>query len=337
VRSREVAIWLLGCCALVFLIIVVGGITRLTHSGLSIVEWQPLLGWIPPLSAADWQALFEKYKLTPEFKRVNFAMTLEGFRSIFWWEYLHRLLGRLIGLAFLVPFLWFVARGAVRGALAWKLAGIFVLGGLQGALGWFMVQSGLVDDPRVSHFRLTAHLSLAFLIFAAMLWVALGLLEPRTRDAGDRVAKSISHGTVLLVFLMVLTGGLVAGLRAGKAYNTFPLMNGHLIPPEILQIEPWWKNFFWNIATVQFDHRLFAWLLAFLVPWLWWRCRSLAADVRFASSLLLGLLVLQISLGISTLLLAVPVTLGVAHQGTAALVFGSAILLMHRLRGPVVA
>jgi cytochrome c oxidase assembly protein subunit 15 len=339
-RNRGVAAWLLGCCGLVFLIIVVGGITRLTHSGLSIVEWQPLLGWIPPLSAADWQVLFDKYKLTPEFQRVNSSMTLEGFKSIFWWEYLHRLLGRVIGLAFLLPYLWFLARRAITGALAWKLAAIFVLGGLQGALGWFMVQSGLVDDPRVSHFRLTAHLSLAFLIFAAMLWVALGLLEPRVRATGDkalRMTKGLAHGAVLLVFLMVLTGGLVAGLRAGKAYNTFPLMNGHLIPPEILQIEPWWRNFFWNIATVQFDHRLFAWLLAFLVPWLWWRCRSMAEDVRFASSLLLGLLVLQITLGISTLLLAVPVPLGVAHQGTAALVFGAAIFLMHRLRGPVVA
>ncbi len=315
--------------------IVVGGITRLTHSGLSIVEWQPLIGAIPPLSDADWNALFEKYKQTPEYRHVNAGMALEGFKGIFWWEYLHRLLGRLIGVAFLVPYLWFLARGAIRGSLAWKLAVIFVLGGLQGAMGWYMVKSGLVEDPRVSHFRLTAHLGLAFIILAAMLWVALGLVQPRLRAAGDRMAKGLAHGVVFLVFLMVLSGGLVAGLRAGKAYNTFPLMNGHWIPPEILQLEPWWKNIFWNIATVQFDHRLIAWLLAFFVPLLWWRCRN--TEAKLAASVLLALLVLQVVLGISTLLLAVPVVLGVAHQGVASLVLCAAIWTMQTLRGPVVA
>jgi len=334
-HDRSIAAWLFACCALVVLMIVVGGITRLTHSGLSIVEWQPLVGAIPPLSDADWNTLFEKYKQTPEYQRVNAGMALEGFKGIFWWEYLHRLLGRLIGVAFLVPYLWFLARGAIRGSLAWKLGAIFVLGGLQGAMGWYMVKSGLVDDPRVSHFRLTAHLGLAFLILAAMLWVALGLLHPRVRAAGDRMAKGLAHGTAFLVFFMVLTGGLVAGLRAGKAYNTFPLMNGHWIPPEILQLEPWWKNFFWNIATVQFDHRLGAWLLAFLVPLLWWRCRN--SEAKLAASVLLALVVLQIALGISTLLLAVPVTLGVLHQGVASLVLCAAIWTMQTLRGPVVA
>ena len=311
--------------------IVVGGITRLTHSGLSIVEWQPLIGAIPPLSDADWNALFEKYKQTPEYRRVNAGMTLEGFKGIFWWEYLHRLLGRLIGVAFLVPYLWFLARGAIRGSLAWKLAAIFFLGGLQGAMGWYMVKSGLVEDPRVSHFRLTAHLGLAFVILAAMFWVALGLVQPRLRAAGDRMAKGLAHGVVFLVFLMVLSGGLVAGLRAGKAYNTFPLMNGHWIPPEILQLEPWWRNIFWNIATVQFDHRVVAWLLAFLVPLLWWRCRN--TEAKLAASVLLALLVLQIVLGISTLLLSVPVVLGVAHQGVASLVLCAAIWTMHSLKG----
>jgi cytochrome c oxidase assembly protein subunit 15 len=179
-RSRfAVAAWLLACCALVFAMVVIGGMTRLTHSGLSIVEWQPIVGTLPPLNDAQWAETFAKYQKTPEFRLRNHDMTLAGFKGIFWWEYFHRLLGRVIGVAFLLPFLYFVARGAVRGALAWKLAGIFVLGGLQGALGWYMVKSGLVDDPRVSSVRLAAHLGLAFLIYGAMLWVALGLLAPR--------------------------------------------------------------------------------------------------------------------------------------------------------------
>ena len=335
--NRAMATWLLACCALVVAMIVVGGITRLTHSGLSIVEWQPLLGAIPPLSEADWNVLFEKYKLTPEYRKVNAGMPLEGFKSIFWWEYIHRLLGRGIGMAFLLPYLWFLARRAVHGALAWKLAGIFVLGGLQGAMGWYMVKSGLVDDPRVSHFRLTAHLGLAFLILAAMLWVAMDLLAPRAAapDPALRGRRVLAWHVVGFVALMVLTGGLVAGLRAGHAYNTFPLMNGHVVPPEILQLDPLWKNFFWNIATVQFDHRLFAWVLAFAVPVLWWKCRGVP-QARLAAGVLLGLLALQVTLGISTLLLYVPVALGVAHQGVASLVLCAALWTAHSLSRRVV-
>ena len=331
--NRAMAAWLLLCCALVVTMIVVGGITRLTHSGLSIVEWQPLLGAIPPLSEADWVALFEKYKLTPEYQKVNFGMPLEGFKSIFWWEYLHRLLGRGIGMAFLLPYLWFLARRAVHGATAWKLAGIFVLGGLQGAMGWYMVKSGLVDDPRVSHFRLTAHLGLAFVILAAMLWVAMDLLSPRAAvpEPSLRGRRVLAWHVVGFVALMVLTGGLVAGLRGGHAYNTFPLMNGHVVPPEILQLEPLWKNFFWNIATVQFDHRLFAWLLAFTVPLLWWQCRAVP-QARLATGVLLAILALQVTLGISTLLLHVPVALGVAHQGVASLVLCAALWSAHALQ-----
>lgn len=335
--NRSMAAWLLACCALVVLMIVVGGVTRLTHSGLSIVEWQPLVGAIPPLSEADWVALFEKYKQTPEYQKVNLGMPLEGFKSIFWWEYLHRLLGRLIGVAFLLPYLWFLARRAVHGTLAWKLAAIFVLGGLQGAMGWYMVKSGLVDDPRVSHFRLTAHLGLAFLILGAMLWVAMDLLAPRAPDPRRRGRRVLAWHVVGFVAMMVLTGGLVAGLRAGHAYNTFPLMNGHLVPPEILQLEPWWRNLFWNVATVQFDHRLFAWILAFTVPVLWWKCRHDGPHVRLAANALLAVLVLQVTLGIATLLLAVPVALGVAHQGVAALVFCAALWCAHALGRPVLA
>jgi cytochrome c oxidase assembly protein subunit 15 len=314
---RHVACWLLACAALVFAIVVVGGATRLTRSGLSIVEWQPLVGALPPLSQADWQELFAKYRETPEFRQVNFDMTLEGFKRIFWWEYVHRLLGRLVGVVFFVPFLWFLLRRRLEGALVWKLAGIFVLGGLQGALGWWMVKSGLVDDPRVSHFRLTAHLGLALAIFSAQFWLALGLLSPKDRP-------SPLWWLPLAVFLMALTGGMVAGLRAGYAYNTFPLMNGHLVPPEILMLEPWWRNFLYNMATVQFVHRSFFWALAVAIPILWWRHRELRA-----AHFLMAAFVLQAALGISTLLLAVPAALGTAHQGGAVLLLAAALWTAH--------
>ncbi len=342
-RARDaIAWWLLVCCALVLAMVVVGGVTRLTHSGLSIVEWQPIVGALPPLNDAQWLAAFEKYKLTPEFRLVNHAMDVAQFKGIFWWEYIHRLLGRLIGVAFFVPMLWFAWRRRFDLRLAGKLAAIFVLGAMQGAMGWYMVASGLVDDPRVSHFRLTAHLGLAFLIFGAMLWVAMDLLWPREpRPAATRRPRALAWTVSALTAFMVLSGGLVAGIRAGKAYNTFPLMNGHVIPPEILMIEPWWRNFFYNMATVQFDHRLGAWALIVLVPILWFRARSLAdawsaagdpqggRRLRRASHALLAIAALQVALGIATLLSAVAVPLGVAHQGVAVLVFAAALATTH--------
>jgi heme a synthase len=329
-----IATWLLACCALVFAMVVVGGITRLTHSGLSIVEWQPIVGTVPPLDEGAWQEAFRKYRQTPEFRHVNPAMDLAGFKGIFWWEYAHRLLGRLIGAAFLVPLLWFAARRRIPGPLMWKLAAIFALGALQGALGWYMVQSGLVDNPRVSQFRLTAHLGLALLIYAAMLWIALDLLVARAIDPGPKGLRRFAFALVALVFAQALSGGLVAGIRAGFAYNTFPLMNGYVVPPGMLVLDPWYLNFFANVATVQFDHRLIAWLLALLVPWFWARVRRTAVSRRakIAADLLLGALALQIALGISTLLLAVPVPLAAAHQAGAILVFTAALLAAHALR-----
>jgi cytochrome c oxidase assembly protein subunit 15 len=332
--GRGVAAWLLVCAALVAAMVVVGGITRLTHSGLSIAEWQPLVGTIPPLSEAGWQAVFERYRQTPEYKLVNKGMSLAEFKGIFWWEYFHRLLGRGIGVVFLLPLLWFWWRGRIDARLGWKLAGVFVLGGLQGAMGWYMVASGLVDEPRVSHLRLTAHLGLAFVILGAMLWVAFDLLFPRRAlAAGPSRLAAVVAG---LVFLQVLAGGLVAGIRAGKAYNTFPLMNGHLVPPETFVLEPWWLNFFNNMAAVQLDHRLLAWVLLLVVPWLWWRVRRSGASrvARVGADLLLGLVALQFALGVATLLLVVPVGLAAAHQGVATLVFGAALLAAHALRAP---
>jgi cytochrome c oxidase assembly protein subunit 15 len=333
--ERAVAAWLLACCALVFAMVVVGGVTRLTHSGLSIVEWQPIVGALPPLDEAGWRETFGKYQQTPEYRLVNPGMSLDGFKSIFWWEYVHRLLGRLIGAAFLLPLLGFALRGKIPRGLTWKLAGIFALGALQGAMGWYMVQSGLVDNPRVSHYRLTAHLGIAFLIYAAMLWIALDLLFPSASATPvSRGPRRFAFALAALIFLMALSGGLVAGIRAGLAYNTFPLMNGRLIPPEILSLEPWYLNFSNNMATVQFDHRLLAWLLAFLTPWFWLRVRREAAPWRtkLGADLLLAALALQIALGIATLLLAVPVTFAAAHQAGALLVFSAALFVAHSLR-----
>jgi cytochrome c oxidase assembly protein subunit 15 len=336
---RQVALWLLVCCALVFAMVVVGGVTRLTRSGLSIVEWQPLIGAIPPLTQADWQQLFEQYQKTPEYLQVNRGMSLDQFKGIFWWEYFHRLLGRLIGLVFLIPLVWFAWKRKIPPGLGAWLAAIFLLGALQGAAGWWMVASGLVDDPRVSHVRLSIHLGLAFLIFGAMFWTALELLGAQrpvtTQPARARLAR-YAIWLAALVFVMVLSGGLVAGTRAGYAYNTFPLMNGNFFPPEYFMLQPWWQNFLHNMATVQFNHRLIAWALFFLIPALWVAVRRAPVSARagLASTLLLAMAAVQLALGIATLLQGVPVALGAAHQAGAAGLFALSLWTAHALRRP---
>jgi heme a synthase len=331
--KKAIAAWLLACCALVFAMVVVGGITRLTHSGLSIVEWQPFVGAVPPLDDSAWQEAFRQYQQTPEFRVVNPAMDLAGFKRIFWWEYAHRLLGRVVGAAFLLPFLWFAARGRIPRELTWRLGAIFALGALEGAMGWYMVKSGLVDDPRVSQYRLTAHLGIALLIYAAMLWTALDLLLPRSPETSAGLRR-FAFALAALVFAMALSGGLVAGTRAGLAYNTFPLMDGYVVPPGMFALEPWYLNFFGNVTTVQFDHRLIAWLLALLAPWFWalTRREGVSRRAKLAGDLLLAALALQISLGIATLLNAVPLPLAAAHQAGALLVFTCALLAAHALR-----
>ena len=331
--DRALAAWLLACCALVFTMVVVGGVTRLTHSGLSIVEWQPLVGAIPPLDETAWQETFSKYRQTPEFRQRNHDMTLEGFKGIFWWEYFHRLLGRVIGLVFLLPFLYFLARKRIARRLAWPLAGIFIVGGLQGALGWYMVKSGLVDDPRVSSLRLASHLGLAFLIYASMLWVALGLLY-RPQPVPYRGTANGAGSLVALVFLMVLSGALVAAIRAGYAYNTFPLMDGHWIPPEVMMIDPWWDNFVHNMATVQLVHRMLAMVVLVCVGAIWWRVRTRVSTgaARIWANALAIMALIQVSIGIATLLMRVPVPLAAVHQAGAVLVFTCAVGLAHSLR-----
>ena len=332
----HIAIWLLACCALVFAMVVVGGITRLTHSGLSIVEWQPVVGAIPPFSDTQWHEVFDKYQQTPEYQKLNHGMPLEEFKQIFWWEYFHRLLGRTIGIIFLLPLLYFILSRRVDRRLAAGLSGIFLLGALQGAVGWYMVKSGLVDDPRVSQYRLTVHLGLAFLIFAAMLWTALSVLTPRpaVRDPVRHRLYLHALGLSALIFLMVLSGGFVAGIRAGLAYNTFPLMNGHVVPPEYLLLEPWYRNLFNNMAAVQFNHRLIAWLVALSVLVFWLRSRGaqMGARARLACNALVLTLALQITLGISTLLLVVPVALAATHQAGAMLLFANSLWVSHELR-----
>ena len=319
-RDRNVvAAWLFLCAALAFAVVVVGGITRLTRSGLSIVEWQPLLGILPPLSLEEWEALFAKYRETPEFRQVNLSMTLEGFKGIFWWEYTHRLLARLIGFVYVLPLLFFHWRKMVGGSLAVKLWAIFVLGAAQGVLGWYMVKSGLVDDPKVSPVRLTAHLGLALAIFAFELWIALQLVSPRIRPF-EKLPLLLPY----LVFAMALSGGMVAGLRAGYAYNTFPFMNGELVPRELLTLDPWWHNLLYNMATVQFVHRAFFWLIALLVLFAWWPARQ-----RPASHVLLLAFAAQAALGILTLLHGVPLPLAVAHQSGAVVLLAAAVWNAH--------
>ena len=331
-----VAFWLLGVCALVFAMVVLGGVTRLTHSGLSIVEWQPIVGALPPLSESQWQETFAKYQQTPEFQTVNRDMDLSGFKGIFWLEYFHRLLGRLIGLVFLLPFLYFLARKQIDRALFPKLLILFALGAAQGLLGWLMVKSGLVDVPRVSPYRLTAHLGLAVIIYAATLWVALGLLRPQPPAASSITAlRRLGLGVTGLIFLMILSGGFVAGTRAGFTFNDWPWMYGRFIPEGLLALEPAWRNAFENLATVQFNHRMLAYLLCLVVPLYWWVARRypLASGARGLFHLLLAMLAVQVVLGISTLLQHVPITLAAAHQAGAMVVFTLAVLINHRLRG----
>ncbi|HWD58499.1 MAG TPA: COX15/CtaA family protein [Stellaceae bacterium] len=345
--TRPVAIWLLVCCAMIFAMVVIGGITRLTWSGLSITEWRPVTGIVPPLSAADWQGEFAKYQQTSQYRLLNAGMSLGDFKTIFLWEYLHRLWGRLIGFVYLLPFLYFLARGRIPRRLAWPLAGIFALGLAQGGLGWYMVESGLANRIEVSQYRLTAHLVLALVIYAATLWTALGLLSgPRpsrphqTQNAGETPAVQIggwrrgAEAVLALVSLTIVAGGFTAGLNAGLIYNTFPLMGGSFVPGDYAALSPFLRNWFENAAAVQFDHRLLAMttVSAAVLLWLAGQLVSLPRPVRLALHALGLAALVQLSLGISTLLLAVPIPLAAAHQAGAVLLLTAAIVLRQRLR-----
>lgn len=336
-RQRLIAIWLFVCCGLVFAMVVLGGVTRLTGSGLSMVTWEPVKGVLPPLNELHWQEMFEAYQQTPEYQKVNIGMDLDGFKGIFWLEYLHRLLGRLIGLVFLAPFLFFLAKGWIRWAMAPKFAVMFVLGGLQGALGWYMVASGLVDNPHVSQYRLTAHLLAALLIYGFMLWVGLGFWYGQRREAV--AGRGLRVGTLLgaaAVTITIASGGFVAGLKAGLAYNTFPLMDGRWVPATYGMLDPWWLNAFENIAAVQFNHRLLAilTLVGLLALWLLSRRAELPTRLRRAFALLPAVALVQVALGITTLLMHVPVALGSLHQAVALVVFSVVLYLVQGLWSP---
>lgn len=332
-QSRQVATWLFVCCGLVFAMVVLGGVTRLTGSGLSMVDWKPIMGWLPPLNDAEWQRTFEMYKLSPEFLKVNSHMDVNAFKGIFWLEFLHRLLGRTIGIVFALPFVYFFVKGYIVRREWPKYVLMFVLGGLQGVLGWYMVKSGLVDNPHVSQYRLTAHLVAAILIYAYMFWVGLSLLYAKSAEQ-----HHAWHGrTILLATLIILTiisGGFVAGLKAGEIYNTFPMMGSYWIPPGLLALEPIWRNLFDNMTTVQFDHRILAISTFVLITVYWVKARKaeFTGRSRQAANALLVTATLQVILGISTLLLSVPIVLAAAHQAVALLLFTFTLYLTHSLR-----
>jgi cytochrome c oxidase assembly protein subunit 15 len=331
--DQQVARWLMLCAVVIFAMILLGGMTRLTNSGLSIVEWKPLMGAIPPLNEHDWQEVFHKYQQFPEYQKVNHGMNVHEFKVIFMYEYLHRLLGRLIGVLFALPMIYFAVRGRLRQGLLPKLVILFFMGGLQGLLGWYMVKSGLVDNPRVSQYRLTAHMGVAVAIYAYMVWLVLDLLLARTTaTVNERKPYALwSLVLVALVYLMILSGALVAGTDAGFAYSTWPLMGDSFIPRGLYATSPAWLAMFEDITTIQFNHRMFAYVLFVVLSasaMLVYRSTTQGYG-RLAAILLVVALCVQVILGISTLLLHVPVALGTAHQGGAVLLLTAALFLSH--------
>jgi heme a synthase len=326
--SPAVTVWLCAIAVLIFCMVIVGGATRLTDSGLSITEWKPLLGAIPPLNETHWLEAFEKYKLIPEYQIQNKGMSLEEFKFIYWWEWAHRFLGRIIGFAFIVPLIFFMATRRIGKVLWPRLLVLFVLGGLQGALGWYMVSSGLSERVDVSQYRLAAHLTLAVLLFAAVVYTALRMSSPYPLKWN--AARSVALLFIALVFVQVAAGGFVAGLDAGHASYTWPKMNDAYVPDGLSNLQPVWKNWFENALAVQFNHRLLAYglLLFVLLQALW---------LRTASSVLVLIVVIgQALLGILTVVWQVPLTTALLHQGGALIVITAALMhLISASRGPV--
>jgi len=333
-HRRAIRLWLYAVAAMVLAMVLVGGATRLTESGLSITEWQPVMGALPPLSEAQWLSEFHRYQQIPQYHELNQGMSLDAFKTIFWWEWTHRLIGRLIGVVFLLPLLWFLWRGWIGPGLRGRLWLIFGLGALQGAVGWWMVASGLVHRVEVSQYRLATHLVLACVIYIAILWTALRLRqEPRATPPGRIGAAAV--GLLILVLGQIYLGALVAGLRAGYIYNTWPLIDGAFIPhaAQLFSASPAWRNFFENTLTVQFDHRMLAYAIWLVAAWH-------ATDVmrnarhgpaRIGALALFIAVTIQAALGISTLLLVVPLPLALAHQGMAMVVLTFAVIHAERM------
>jgi cytochrome c oxidase assembly protein subunit 15 len=333
-RDRAVGTWLLICAGMIFVMVILGGITRLSGSGLSIMEWKPLMGVLPPMTDAEWDRVFALYRGIAQYKQINPDMSLEEFQGIFWWEYAHRLWGRLIGAVFLLPLVWFLVRGGLRKGWAARLIGIFVLGALQGAVGWYMVASGFEDRDSVSQYRLVIHLLMALLIYALILWSALDLLTPSDPE-GDRkqARRLVGHGRLLLatIVLELALGGLVAGLHGGLLYNDFPLMNGQLIAPDIFGMSPWWRSITEDPGTAQLLHRAGAGLITLLVFGLAWRAGH-GPVMPMRAALLLAAVLLQVGLGIATLMLVVPLPLAVAHQAGAVVLLSAALYFQHGVK-----
>lgn len=331
---RPVRIWLYGLAAFVLLIVVVGGITRLTESGLSITSWKPISGVIPPLNQAEWEAEFEAYKQIPQYNVLNSWMSLDDFKFIFFWEWFHRLVARFLGVLFIVPFVVFLFQKRLPRDLAWPLFGLFILGGFQGALGWWMVSSGLTELTSVSQYRLAAHLTAASLLFIALVYVARSLSPGRVlgRVTGFHMATAII--LLLVVVLQIGAGAFVAGLDAGMGYQTWPLMDGAIIPNGLFVMDPAWRNLFENALTVQFIHRGFAYLIVGYIGWLIWRRHK---DGGFGGvhgwlPRIGAIVFLQVALGIATLLMNVPIGLAVGHQALAFMLAGLAVAYIADMR-----
>ncbi|HTR21002.1 MAG TPA: COX15/CtaA family protein [Gemmatimonadales bacterium] len=337
-RRRQIGLWLAIWAGLLLLLVVIGGVTRLTEAGLSITEWQPVSGVLPPLSHQAWQNEFTKYQTIPEFRLLHSWMTLGDFQRIYLTEYIHRLWARLLGVAFAVPLLVFALRRGLGGPLTRRLVALLVLMGLQGAMGWYMVKSGLAGRTSVSQYRLAAHLALALVIFAVTLWTAADLLRKPASggNPGLRGYRRAATGLSLLVFVNAIAGAFVAGLRAGKVYNTFPLMGDALVPAGYGQLTPWYLNWFENAAAVQFNHRLLGIAIVLAAVGLWWagRRRPLSSGARWCSQGLAWMGVLQVGLGVATLLLVVPIALAAVHQAGAVILLALTILLVHALGEP---
>ncbi len=335
--DRAIARWLFVCALMIFAMVILGGVTRLTGSGLSMVKWHPIHGVVPPLSQQEWDEEFANYQQSPEFNKINSHMSVDDFKQIFYFEYAHRVLGRAIGVVFLLPFLYFYFRRKIRPGLTPKLIFMFFLGGLQGLLGWYMVKSGLVDNPHVSQYRLTAHLLAAILIYAFILWTAFRLMNPAERVARRDTAaggfRRAAHYLLLLVLITIISGGFVAGLKAGLIFNTFPKMGEFWIPPGMLSLSPAYLNFFENLITVQFDHRVLALTTGTLLLIYWWKSRNAGFEPAIARSFnwIAIMVVIQVTLGISTLLLHVPVAVAASHQGGALLLFTAVLFNLHKL------
>lgn len=336
-NDRAIAHWLFACAVLIFAMVILGGVTRLTGSGLSMVNWHPIHGMIPPITEQQWNDEFAHYRQSPEFYKINYRMTAAEFKNIFYFEYAHRMLGRFIGLFFLLPFLYFWLSKKIKAGLAPKLIIMFILGGLQGLLGWYMVKSGLVSDPHVSQYRLTAHLIAAILIYAYILWTAMGLLnsDPRIgrKDSLRPGFRKSVHYLMLLLVITILSGGFVAGLKAGLIFNSFPTMDGHWIPPGLWSLNPLYLNVFENMVTVQFNHRLLAIStgILMLVYWLISRIHRFDRATDNSFNLVAVMIIIQVMLGIGTLLLHVPVWLAASHQAGALLVFTALLFNMFKL------